>query len=85
MASKAPDRTGQAVKYKGGIERGFERKKLKVWGYAWEPPIPTNQFGGNIYALRQFKAQHKVGKKHALFMKGELYKDLETGRLYMWN
>jgi len=72
---------GTTTKYKrrAGVNIG----DLKKEGYAFDPPIPEDQFGGDIYTLRQFKLEHKpdgTGRKKQ--MKGVL-KNLETGRLYL--
>ena len=66
--------------------KGVNKTKLKKEGFAFEPPIPEDQFGGNKQALRQFKALYqKDGKGRKDKQLKGLLKDLETGRLYLAN
>ena len=72
---------GTTTKYKRRV--GVNLGKLKKEGFAYDPPIPEDQFEGNVEALRQFKLEYKpdgTGRKKQ--MKGVL-KDLKTGRLYL--
>ena len=72
---------GTTIKYKRRV--GVNLGKLKKEGFAYDPPIPEDQFEGNVEALRQFKLEYKpdgTGRKKQ--MKGVL-KDLKTGRLYL--
>ena len=72
---------GTTTKYKRRV--GVNLGQLKKDGFAFDPPIPEDQFDGNVEALRQFKLEYKpdgTGRKKQ--MKGVL-KNLETGRLYL--
>ena len=69
-------------KLKSKREKGVNKTELKKTGYAHDPPIPYNQFGGDSKALRQFKANYKNEKKRKVLFKG-LLKDLKSGRLYL--
>ena len=69
-------------KLKSRREKGVNKTELKKTGYAHDPPIPYNQFGGDSKALRQFKANYKNEKKRKVLFKG-LLKDLKSGRLYL--
>ena len=66
--------------------KGVNKTKLKKEGFAFEPPIPEDQFGGNKQALRQFKALYqKDGKGRKDKQLKGLLKDMESGRLYLAN
>tara|TARA_R110001592_G_scaffold341692_1_gene631039 strand:- start:2159 stop:3943 length:1785 start_codon:yes stop_codon:yes gene_type:complete len=72
---------GTTTKYKrrAGVNIG----SLKKEGFAFDPPIPTDQFGGDVKALRQFKVEYKPdGTGRAKQWKG-IHKNLETGKLYL--
>ncbi len=72
---------GTTTKYKrrAGVNIGT----LKKEGFAFDPPIPADQFGGDVKALRQFKIEYKPdGTGRAKQWKG-IHKNLETGKLYL--
>jgi len=72
---------GTTTKYKrrAGVNIG----SLKKEGFAFDPPIPADQFGGDVKALRQFKVEYKPdGTGRAKQWKG-IHKNLETGKLYL--
>ena len=72
---------GTTTKYKrrAGVNIGT----LKTEGFAYDPPIPEDQFGGDVKALRQFKVEYKPdGTGRAKQWKG-IHKNLETGKLYL--
>ncbi len=72
---------GTTTKYKrrAGVNIGT----LKKEGFAYDPPIPADQFGGDVKALRQFKVNYKPdGTGREKQWKG-IHKNLETGNLYL--
>ena len=72
---------GTTTKYKrrAGVNIGT----LKKEGFAYDPPIPADQFGGDVKALRQFKVNYKPdGTGREKQWKG-IHKNLETGKLYL--
>ena len=76
----------KGTKIKAPRQVGVNKTQLKKDGFAHDPPIPYNQFGGNTKQLRQFKAFYQPdgkGRKDKQ-LKG-LLKDMESGRLYLAN
>lgn len=72
---------GTTTKYKrrAGVNIGT----LKKEGFAYDPPIPEDQFGGDVKALRQFKVEYKPdGTGRVKQWKG-IHKNLKTGKLYL--
>ena len=76
----------KGTKLKGIRQKGVNKTQLKKDGFAHDPPIPDDQFGGNKQALRQFKAFYqKDGKGRKDKQLKGLMKDMDTGRLYLPN
>tara|TARA_R110001592_G_scaffold141979_1_gene363932 strand:- start:608 stop:2563 length:1956 start_codon:yes stop_codon:yes gene_type:complete len=76
----------KGTKLKAPRQKGVNKTQLKKDGFAHDPPIPYDQFGGDKEALRQFKAFYQEGGKGRKDkqLKG-LMKDMKSGRLYLPN
>ena len=76
----------KGTKLKAPRQKGVNKTQLKKDGFAHDPPIPQDQFGGDKEALRQFKAFYQEGGKGRKDkqLKG-LMKDMKSGRLYLPN